>query len=103
MATVTCLRCKETREGLEAPPTGGELGKNIQAAVCANCWSEWTETSARLINHYGLVLGNPEHRTQLRSVMKQFLGLEPAPPPHEHAHEHGHEHQHEHGHQHGAS
>jgi hypothetical protein len=28
-----------------------------------------------LINHYGLNLGHPEHRAELRRVMKEFLGL----------------------------
>ena len=94
MPIVTCLRCGETREGLGAPPTGGELGTRIQQSVCAACWTEWTETSARIINHYGLVLGNAEHRAQLRTLMKQFLGLEPAPAAHQHQHQHEHAHQH---------
>lgn len=92
MSTVTCLRCNESREGLNAPPTGGELGTKIQQSVCSACWTEWTETSARIINHYGLVLGNTEHRSQLRTLMKQFLGLEPAGTPHEHHHQHAHQH-----------
>jgi len=29
-----------------------------------------------VINHYGLVLGNPEHRAQLRVAMLEFLGLD---------------------------
>ena len=75
MATITCIRCKETKEQLAAPPVGGELGETMQASVCVDCWSEWRETSARLINHYGLNLGLPEHRQEIRRVMKEFLGL----------------------------
>ncbi len=79
MATISCIRCKETKEQLAAPPVGGELGRTMQSSVCADCWDEWRETSARLINHYGLNLGVPEHRTELRRAMKEFLGLqEPA-------------------------
>ena len=76
MATLTCRRCNQTKDGLDQPPVGGELGQTIVATVCADCWGEWRETSARLINHYGLNLGQPEHRTELRRAMKEFLGLE---------------------------
>lgn len=55
---------------------GGALGQRVLENVCAECWSEWRETSARIINHYGLVLGNPEHRAQLRVAMREFLGLD---------------------------
>ena len=77
MATITCIRCKQSKDQLDAPPVGVELGRSIQSTVCVDCWSEWRETSARLINHYGLNLGLPEHRTELRRAMKEFLSLEP--------------------------
>ena len=51
-------------------------GAELLANVCADCWAEWRETSARLINHYGLVLGNPQHRAQLRAAMREFLQLD---------------------------
>jgi Fe-S cluster biosynthesis and repair protein YggX len=79
MATVACIRCGQTKEALGEAPVGGQLGQTIMAGVCADCWNEWRETSARLINHYGLNLGHPEHRQQLRKVMKEFLGLEQTP------------------------
>lgn len=75
MPVITCVRCHEAKEPLAEPPTGGELGNTIVTLVCPDCWGEWRETSARLINHYGLNLGQPEHRTQLRRAMKEFLGL----------------------------
>ncbi len=55
---------------------GGALGQRVLEEVCAGCWAEWRTTSAQIINHYGLVLGNPEHRAQLRVAMKEFLGLD---------------------------
>lgn len=75
MATITCDRCGQSREALEEAPTGGRLGVTIVERICADCWNEWRETSARLINHYGLNLGVPAHRQELRRVMKEFLGL----------------------------
>jgi Fe-S cluster biosynthesis and repair protein YggX len=74
--TLQCIRCEKTKEPLEEPPVGGELGQKILGQICSDCWEEWRETSARLINHYGLNLGHPEHRQQLRGAMKEFLTLE---------------------------
>ena len=76
MATVVCTRCHENKPGLDEPPVGGALGQSIQDHICAGCWEEWRTASSQLINHYGLNLGLPEHRAQLRKVMKEFLGLE---------------------------
>ena len=55
---------------------GGAGGQQVLESVCAACWLEWRETSEQLINHYGLVLGNPAHRQQLRLAMREFLNLE---------------------------
>jgi Fe-S cluster biosynthesis and repair protein YggX len=74
-AIVLCSRCQDEKMGLDSPPMGGETGQVLLENVCADCWAEWRETSARIINHYGLVLGNPHHRAQLRQAMREFLGL----------------------------
>jgi Fe-S cluster biosynthesis and repair protein YggX len=74
--TVICSRCEEEKPALDAAPMGGEMGRRVLEEVCAACWAEWRENSARIINHYGLVLGNPEHRAQLRVAMREFLGLD---------------------------
>ncbi len=75
-ATVVCSRCEEEKPALDAAPIGGAIGQLVLEGVCAGCWGEWREASARIINHYGLVLGNPEHRSQLRVAMREFLGLD---------------------------
>ena len=75
-AIVVCSRCEEEKPALEAAPMGGAMGERVLEHVCAGCWGEWREASARVINHYGLVLGNPEHRAQLRVAMLEFLGLD---------------------------
>ncbi len=41
-----------------------------------DCWQEWRDTSAQLINHYGLVLGNPAQGQQLRTAMREFLNMD---------------------------
>jgi len=76
MATsVMCVRCKQEKGGLESAPMGGPMGQRVLENVCQDCWQEWRDTSARLINHHGLVLANPQHRQQLREVMRDFLSL----------------------------
>lgn len=77
MATnVVCARCEQERERLEQPPMGGPIGHKVQENVCRDCWQEWRDTSAQLINHYGLVLGDPAHRQQLSTAMREFLNLD---------------------------
>ena len=73
---VVCARCEQEQQALERPPIGGATGQRIQENVCRDCWQEWRERSAQLINHYGLVLGNPAHRQQLRIAMWEFLNLD---------------------------
>ncbi len=68
------------KPALDEAPVGGVLGETIVERICVECWEEWRRASTQLINHYGLNLGLPEHRAQLRKVMKEFLGLEPATP-----------------------
>jgi len=75
-ATVICSRCEEEKPALDSAPMGGEMGRRVLEEVCAGCWGEWREASARIINHYGLVLGNPQHRAQLRVAMREFLVLD---------------------------
>lgn len=79
MTTIACGKCGDTKEALDEPPTGGELGQKILDGICQDCWGQWREASAQLINHYGLNLGAPDHREQLRKAMKEFLALEDTP------------------------
>ena len=76
MASISCGRCNENKEQLDEPPMAGPLGQTVVERVCSECWNEWQEASARLINHYGLNLGVPDHRKELRRAMKEFLQLE---------------------------
>ena len=75
MAVIDGSRCDQGKEQLEESPMGGELGTKIAETICADCWGEWRSQSGNLINHHSLNLGMPEHRAELRRVMKEFLGL----------------------------
>lgn len=72
---IVCSRCKASKEQLPRQPMGGKLGESILESTCPDCWQEWQATSRRVINHYGLILGDPVHRQQLRQAMKDFLNL----------------------------
>src|SRR5438034_11132948 len=72
--TVVCSRCDEEKPALDAAPMGGAMGARVLEHVCADCWAEWREASPRVINHYGLRLGNPEQRAQARAAMLEFVG-----------------------------
>jgi Fe-S cluster biosynthesis and repair protein YggX len=75
MNTIKCVRCGQTAEPLPRPPTGGKTGQQIVENVCPQCWEEWKGQSILIINHYGLVLADPEHRAQLSRMMREFLSL----------------------------
>ena len=73
MATVTCTRCGQTREGFEKAPFPGEIGKRIVAEICRQCWADWGRQQTMLINHYGLNVMDPQARSFLTKNMEAFL------------------------------
>ena len=78
MADVTCKRCLKTAPGLAAPPFPGKLGREIQAAICAECWSEWQRHEVMVINELRLNFMDPEAQTTLQRHMREFLALDGA-------------------------
>jgi Fe-S cluster biosynthesis and repair protein YggX len=75
MAVVTCARCGQTREGAGKVGLPGSLGADIEARTCAECWTEWTSTQIRVINHYGLRPAQREDREKLYELTREFLQL----------------------------
>jgi Fe-S cluster biosynthesis and repair protein YggX len=73
MATVTCIRCGETREGMAFQPFQNELGRRAYEQICGVCWAEWLKTQQQLINHYGLNLREQQAKEFLFRNMEQFL------------------------------
>lgn len=74
MASVTCVRCKNTREGA-GRVLPGSVGDQIEAGVCAECWKEWLAQQVRVINHYGLRPVIKEDREKLYAFTREFFGL----------------------------
>ncbi len=75
MADVTCVRCRETREGAGRVGLPGALGDDIERSTCAECWKEWLQAQIRVINHYGLRPALKEDREKLYELTREYLGL----------------------------
>ena len=73
MPTITCSRCKLTRDSQAFAPFPNELGKRVFEQICAVCWAEWLKYQQQLINHYALNLREPKSRQYLLDQMEQFL------------------------------
>ncbi|GAC1435565.1 MAG: oxidative damage protection protein [Chloroflexota bacterium] len=71
--TVQCAKLGRELPGLERPPMPGEMGQRIYEHISAAAWQMWEGQSRLLINHYGLVLADPEARQFLRQQMEEFL------------------------------
>ena len=73
MPTVTCTRCKQTREGFDRAPFPGAVGARVLESICKPCWAEWLRHQTMLINHYGLNLMDPQARSFLTRNMEAFF------------------------------
>jgi Fe-S cluster biosynthesis and repair protein YggX len=70
---VQCVKLGRELPGLARPPFPGELGQRIYEHISAAAWDMWKQQSVLLINHYGLVLADPEARKFLNKQMEEFL------------------------------
>jgi len=73
MATVHCVRCGETRDGIPFRPFPNELGQRLVEQICNVCWGDWIKLQQQLINHYGLNLREPEAKKFLYAQLEQYL------------------------------
>ncbi len=71
--TVFCAKLGRELPGLDAPPFPGELGQRIYDHISQDAMDLWEEQSKLIINHYGLVLADPEARKFLREQMEEFF------------------------------
>jgi Fe-S cluster biosynthesis and repair protein YggX len=62
---------------LPKPPMNDDLGKRIQAQICADCWNEWFRNySIKVINEMRLDLSTEQGQEVYDQVMREFLGFE---------------------------
>jgi Fe-S cluster biosynthesis and repair protein YggX len=71
--TVKCVKLGQELPGLEKPPFPGELGDRIYENVSQQAWDMWLEHQVLLINHYGLVLADPQARQFLMEQLEEFF------------------------------
>jgi Fe-S cluster biosynthesis and repair protein YggX len=76
MADVTCIRCEETRAGLDRPPYPDAMGREIAEKVCAVCWDECKQMQVMVINEYRLDLSDARAQEILEKSIREFLGIE---------------------------
>ena len=78
---VSCVKLGQELPGLENPPFAGELGDRIFENVSQQAWEMWLEYQVLVINHYGLVLADPNHRQFLIQALEDFFFGEDAQMP----------------------
>ncbi len=70
---VQCVKLGRLLPGLPRPPYPGELGQRIYQSISAQAWNMWQQQKVVLINHYGLVLADPDAQQFLREQMEEYL------------------------------
>ena len=54
-----------------------EVGRRIQASICADCWTEWFRNySIKVINEMRLDLSTEKGQEVYDQIMCEFLGFE---------------------------
>ena len=74
--TVNCVRCHLEKPALESPPYPGELGEEIVAGICTDCWKEWQQAEVMVINEFRLNFMDPRANEILVQHLREFLGLD---------------------------
>jgi Fe-S cluster biosynthesis and repair protein YggX len=75
--TVKCRKLGKELPGLEKPPFGGEVGKQIFEQISAEAWRMWKDDmQLKVINEYRLNMGVKEDYQALVKQMLLFLNLQ---------------------------
>src|SRR5262249_32692044 len=70
-----CVAGAHARQ-LPKPPMNDEVGAQIQAKVCADCWEYWLKNlSIKVINEMRLDLSTEKHVEIYDQIMRETLGL----------------------------
>ncbi len=71
-----CMWGNRARQ-LPSPPIPDELGRRIQAEICAECWQEWFRNySIKVINELRLDLSTELGQEEYDKYMRGFFGFE---------------------------
>lgn len=73
---VNCSKYGKELPGLDKPPFGGDIGKQIFENVSKQAWSEWKDDmQIKVLNEYRLNMANPKDYQTLVDQMLLFLNL----------------------------
>ncbi|MSP14095.1 MAG: oxidative damage protection protein [Chloroflexi bacterium] len=70
---IMCAKLGRFLPGLARPPFPGPLGERIYNEISRQAFDMWQGQSTILINHYGLVMADPEARKFLMEQMEQYF------------------------------
>jgi tetratricopeptide (TPR) repeat protein len=71
-----CMAGSRARR-LPTPPMNDDIGRRIEASICADCWTEWFRNySIKVINEMRLDLSTERGQEEYDQIMRQFLGFE---------------------------
>jgi tetratricopeptide (TPR) repeat protein len=71
-----CMAGARARQ-LPKPPMNDDLGRRIQASICADCWTAWfRDYSIKVINEMRLDLSTEKGQEVYDQIMREFLGFE---------------------------
>jgi Fe-S cluster biosynthesis and repair protein YggX len=73
MPKILCQKMQQEGDALERAPYPGELGKRIQASICAQAWQDWLAHQTMLINENRLNPLDPNARTFLEQEMEKYF------------------------------
>ena len=72
---VNCVKLGREAEGLDFPPSPGDLGKRIFESVSKEAWQQWVRMQTMIINENRLNLADAAHRKYLAEQMERhFFG-----------------------------
>ncbi len=74
-ATIQCSRCGRQAGVLSGVPYGGQLGQQILANTCEDCWEEWLKAEVMVINELRLNFMDPKSQDILAKHLRDFLLL----------------------------
>lgn len=73
---VNCKKYGQELPGLDKPPFGGEVGKQIYEQISKRAWLEWKDNmQIKVLNEYRLNMGDPKDYQTLVDQMLLFLNL----------------------------
>lgn len=74
--TVHCKKLNQDLPGLDKPPFGGEVGKQIYENISKQAWSMWKDDmQIKVLNEYRLNMADKDDYQKLVDQMLLFLNL----------------------------